>query len=134
MKIFEICSLRAYCNWSGNKSAIDGTDISFLYDIEKYQEQGMIIFSIIVIKGNNTTIFNFSYDLLDDSLGVSIYDEDDVLHSSEIKNIDEFEARLFQIQTMTDTYDLSTNMYQTMRDLHRIYFREKYETVQTNMV
>lgn len=133
--IFDLCSLRAKHNWKGNLWSIEGTDISFQYEIEKYQDQTMLIFCIYIMKGNSTTIFNFSYDLNDDSLGVSIYENDDVLsHSSEIRNLDEFEARLFQIGTTIDTYDLSTDMYQTMRELHRIYFNEKYETVKTNMV
>jgi len=122
-------------NWNADKCKIDGTDISFMYEVEKYQGQGMIIFCIYVMKGDSTTVFNFSYSSDDDSLGISIYENyDDTVHSSEVKNLDEFEARLFQIGTLVDTYDLSSKMYDTMRDLHRLYFREKYETIQSNVV
>lgn len=129
LKIFELCSLRATYNWFSNKNSVQDTNISFQFETKKYQGQGLLIFSIYIYDGNSCSIFNFSYDE-SDILGISIIEKENVIHCSEVLNEEEFEARLFQIQTIIDTYDLDTDMYQTMRDLYRIYFREKYETVQ----
>lgn len=129
MKIFELCSLRAAYNWCSEITLIDGTNISFQFEIGKYLEPEMIMFSIYIHEGSSCSIFNFSYDT-SDILGISIIENDSVFHCSEVENEEEFEARLFQLQTRIDTYDLSTKIYDTMRQLHRVYFKEKYETVQ----
>lgn len=129
MKIFELCSLRALYNWCSDKNLIEGTNINFQYEIEKYQGEGVLVFCIYIFNGSDCNIFNFTYDE-SEIIGISIFEQENLIHCSEVENEEEFEARLFQIQTRIDTYDLSTKIYDTMRQLHRLYFKEKYETIQ----
>ncbi|SOK58735.1 hypothetical protein [Yersinia phage fHe-Yen9-04] len=141
MKVFETCFLYASTGLAAKiiRSKYDDKILfsyKVLLDFDSSIQQNVCIFIVIVYVEDETFIFAFgiSEDYPDIGISVMKVQGNKTLHLSDVCNVEDLEARLFQIETIVDVHDLDTTMIDKMHKIREIYLKQKDETVLNNMV
>ncbi|QOI71944.1 hypothetical protein pEaSNUABM47_00482 [Erwinia phage pEa_SNUABM_47] len=141
MNVFETCFLYA-SNGNQNKTirSVNDEKILFMYKvITEYDssiEQNVCILMITVFEESETLIFAFGISEQYPDIGISIMkvQGNKTLHCSDVSTVEDLEARLFQLETVVDVYDLDTSLLDKMNIIREVFLNKKDETVLNNLV
>ena len=137
--IFNYCLNKANFT-ERDKVESEGFDFEYCVDIVYEEEilQSMVIFTVNVHYPESTMFYCFGLPEVFDLLQISICEykngQTTEIHTSMIESEDELEARLFQIYTQVDIYDLDVSLLKKMLSLREVYLNKKNETELKNLV
>lgn len=122
---FKVAVLQACLGKEENIIHDPDGNILFKYKVEvDYVEdvkQRVVLLQVEVAR----IIYGFGmcedYDTL--ALSVVSIEGNKVIHNSVIEDEEEMEARLFQLETLTDIYDLDVVMMQKMKNIRALYLK-----------
>ncbi|QXO12159.1 hypothetical protein pEaSNUABM44_00485 [Erwinia phage pEa_SNUABM_44] len=141
MNVFETCFLYA-SNGNQNKTirSVDDDKALFMYKvITEYDssiEQNVCILMITIFEASETLIFAFGISEQYPDIGISIMkvQGNKTLHCSDVSTVEDLEARLFQLETVVDVYDLDNSLLDKMNIIREVFLNKKDETVLNNLV